>query len=87
MGLALNAGPISAAKQAIPVMTLNCFEEVSNFPDWKSANNIGAINRQGKIEDKPALKAPKKKILTAHFPAMGSRVLAISRTFVTTLPS
>ena len=43
-------------------------------------------NKQGKIEDRSALRARKKKIVTPHFLAIGSKVLAMSSNCVTFFP-
>ncbi len=48
---------------------------------------MGAINKQGNIEESPALRVPKKKRVKANLPATGSKVHTISKTVTTGLPS
>ena len=86
IGFTPNAGTIKETKQAIAVMILNWHELVSKVSDWQYATSKGAINKQGKIEDRSALRAPKKKIVTPHFLAIGSKVLAMSSNCVTFFP-
>ena len=83
MGFEPNTGTISAKMHAKAVILLNCFELVSNWPDWKSAIKIGTIRSMGNIEDNPALSVPKKNNVKAKRPATGSKVLTMSKTFVT----